>query len=109
MDTQTSKNGTTTDHNSWQNKSKEEIKEILRSGKCIVKFTKLDGTEREMNCTLHPDYMPAQLPKDDTAQLPKRAQSEFKVSVWDLEANGWRSFRIDSLLWIKGFENYDEV
>ena len=37
---------------------KEEILEDLHKGVCKVTFTKKDGTERVMKCTLVEDYLP---------------------------------------------------
>ena len=39
---------------------KYELKEILSNSVSTVVFTKIDGTEREMKCTLLPEYLPTQ-------------------------------------------------
>lgn len=73
--------------------SVEKMKEDLRSCKCKVTFTKQDGTVRDMLCTLMEDYIIPQEKKTERVKTP----SENTLSVWDLEKNAWRSFRIDSV------------
>lgn len=75
--------------------NKEEIQETLRKGECEVIFTKKNGDEREMVCTLHPDYLPV---KDNDAPAGTNHENEHTVTVWDVEAAGWRMFRIDSIV-----------
>jgi hypothetical protein len=79
---------------------KYELKELLSGTVSTVVFTKVDGTEREMKCTLLPEYLPAKPVVDGqqllTESLP-RAENPNTMSVWDLESNGWRSFRTDSV------------
>lgn len=56
-------------------------------------FTKNDGTEREMECTLKEEFIQQYEKKTDRV----RKENEDVLSVWDLENNGWRSFRVDSV------------
>jgi hypothetical protein len=79
---------------------KYELKEILSNTVSTVVFTKVDGTERELKCTLLPEYLP-QKPVVEGQQLlteglPK-AENPSTLAVWDMEKNGWRSFRTDSV------------
>jgi len=74
---------------------KEKIQEILRKGECGIIFRKANGDEREMLCTLHPDYLPLQ---DKDSSSGDNNETEHVVTVWDIEAQGWRRFRIDSLI-----------
>jgi len=79
---------------------KYELKELLSGTVSTVVFTKVDGTEREMKCTLLPEYLPTKPVVEGqqllTESLP-RAENPNTMSVWDLESNGWRSFRTDSV------------
>lgn len=75
--------------------NKEQMKDLLRQGECEIVFTKKNGDERQMVCTLHPDYLPVMEEGDGTRRSPETEQT---IVVWDVEANGWRSFRIDSLI-----------
>jgi hypothetical protein len=58
-----------------------------------VTFTKSDGTEREMKCTLKEEFIQQYEKKTDRV----RKENEDVLSVWDLDNNGWRSFRVDSI------------
>ena len=67
----------------------------LHDNICLVKFTKKDGSIREMRCTLKQNFLPAQTDLEEHVQRKASIES---ISVWDLDKIGWRSFRIDSVL-----------
>jgi hypothetical protein len=67
---------------------------MLLQGPAKVTFTKKDGTERVMECTLQPDVLPPVELKEDK---PERKKSDTSMAVYDLEAKGWRSFVIKSV------------
>lgn len=75
------------------------LKEMLQSGVYTVTFTKADGTERVMKCTLNSSYLPTVPVVEETTLLTEvpRYENEAILRVWDLEENGWRSFRMDSI------------
>lgn len=79
---------------------KYELKELLQNSVSTIVFTKVDGTERQMDCTLIAEYLPEQ-PVTEKQQLLTesltRKENPSTLSVWDLENNAWRSFRIDSI------------
>lgn len=70
----------------------------LSTGKLEVTFIKKDGSERIMICTRCTDLMPALTPLGEE-EKEKRIQSNSpnNLPVWDLNANDWRAFRIDSV------------
>lgn len=72
---------------------KEFIAARAREDVIIVKFTKVNGDERVMNCTLHSDHLP---PQTDIVEHTTK-QNENVLAVWDIDSKGWRSFRIDSV------------
>lgn len=79
---------------------KYELKEMMQNSVTTVVFTKVDGTEREMNCTLLAEYLPEQPVADKQQLLTEnltKAENPNTLSVWDLDNNGWRSFRVDSV------------
>ena len=78
------------------NYSKQQIVEQARSGIINVRFIKLNGEERDMKCTLLSEYLPNQQEMDFT-----EVESKDHLAVWDVEVNGWRSFRIESVLDVK--------
>jgi len=79
--------------------TREEMMVKLRSGVCNVSFTKVNGEHRDMRCTLVRDMIPTeQLPTSST--LPEDSESqpnESVIRVFDLTANGWRSFKVDNV------------
>jgi deoxyhypusine synthase len=79
---------------------KTQLKEIIQNNVVTVFFTKVDGTEREMKCTLMAEYLPDQYQNNNTQLLQEslgRLENVNTLSVWDLDANSWRSFRCDSV------------
>ncbi len=77
--------------------SKNDLHEMLRSGKLEVSFIKKDGTGRVMNCTLLDKYLPPLM--EDAETITK--DNPDVLSVWDIDNNGWRSFRINSIVEVK--------
>jgi thiamine monophosphate synthase len=72
------------------------MKDMLREGVVEVIFTKKDGTERHMRCTLNPEYLPV-IQKEASEVSEVRQKSNTSLSVFDVEAQAWRSFRFDSV------------
>ena len=73
--------------------TKESIRKLAQDGVITVTFTKVDGSERVMKCTLNKMHLPEQqdLEEASTKDNPK------VLAVWDVEKSAWRSFRIDSV------------
>lgn len=76
-------------------KTVEDYKSVLKENIANVVFTKADGSERKMRCTLDAGYLPTVEATKSEGSTKK--QSTEVVAVWDLDAEGWRSFRIDSV------------
>ncbi len=73
--------------------TKEDLEKQLKADVYMIHFTKLDGDERIMTCTTRTDLIPK----------IKRPKTENKthdttVTVWDVNANDWRSFRYDRVI-----------
>lgn len=76
---------------------KEAILEKLRTAETTVKFTKTDGTERTMRCTLVESKIPVdKRPKSTEAQTASTTGSA--IRVFDLDKQEWRSFRLSSVI-----------
>lgn len=71
---------------------RDQIVKKLKTGEVIVTFTKKDGTERVMKCTLKEDLVPS----SELESKGRKPNLEI-LSVWDLEKDAWRSFRLDSI------------
>jgi len=74
--------------------TKQEINQMLRENVHTVTFTKADGTERVMKCTLMDSHLPDQT---DVEEYISRKKNDEVCAVWDVEKKGWRSFRVDSV------------
>jgi hypothetical protein len=61
---------------------------------CVV-FTKKDGTEREMRCTLSESRIPSE--KQPQSKETNSETSGSALRVFDEEKQEWRSFRWDSI------------
>lgn len=73
---------------------KEKILKQLQNGVALVTFTKADGSLRDMKCTLQPRLLPTSL-KESTIKIDSESDA---LRVYDLEADGWRSFKISRLI-----------
>jgi hypothetical protein len=77
--------------------TKEDLKNLLEQNVLVVDFTKLNGDKRVMTCTLREDMKPAATKTDAMSQKKVREVSDAVVSVWDVNAKGWRSFRYERI------------
>lgn len=74
--------------------TKEDILKLLKSSMCLVMFKKADGTERVMICTLLDTFIDS-----SSYSTPGTGNPDPDlVTVWDIEADGWRSFKPSRLL-----------
>ena len=73
------------------------MKEMLQTSQCRVIFTKVNGEERNMVCTLKEGGIP-KASKDPITQKKVRDISEEVLAVWDVKAEGWRSFRVANVV-----------
>jgi hypothetical protein len=72
-----------------------EIKDTLHNNQVVlINFTKVNGKARALRGTLDTSLIPDDLiPKGEK----KLNLSEDAVRVYDIENDGWRSFRVDSV------------
>lgn len=82
--------------------TKSVLPELLKTCIVSVTFTKKDGTERVMKCTLRPDLLPPQVVNEDK---PAKKKSETSIAVYDLEINAWRSITYDTVSIIQVRDN----
>lgn len=75
--------------------NKDTLKANLQNGTGTIVFTKADGSERTMKCTLKSDLLPIFEIKEG-AKI--KVENPEVLSVWDLENEGWRSFRIENII-----------
>lgn len=82
--------------------NRADIVNMLTNGVHSVTFTKVDGTERTMPCTLDPTFLPVvELIENEDKRVPRKLNMDtLRVFVTDIKE--WRSFRIENLKNIKG-------
>ena len=96
----------------WSN-FKWWLENLLRSEVVEVIFTKTDGSERVMRCTMDPLVVAAgvkileerrsRLAKETDGDTPpkkprpKTKEKPDNLTVWDIDAEDWRSFKVRSL------------
>ena len=87
---------------------KEQIREwvrgLLQNSEATVTFTKADGTDRDMLCTLDGSRIPVSPAKPVSvdglvreSRKPKKEPDPHSIRVFDLEKQEWRSFRFERL------------
>ena len=87
---------------------KEQIREwvrgLLQNSEVTVTFTKADGTDRDMLCTLDGSRIPVSIAKpvsvDGIVRESRKSKKEpdpHSIRVFDLEKQEWRSFRFERL------------
>ena len=74
--------------------SQREAGSLLKVGVWVAEFTKADGTDTVMECTLDPKLLP---PSDPTATKTERAPQPHLVHAYALDRQGWRAFDIRRL------------
>lgn len=65
---------------------------------CEITFIKVDGSLREMPCTLRPEALPKLVTE---SKLTSRPSSPTTLSVWCLDKQEWRSFKIENVTSVK--------
>ena len=88
---------------------KEQIRDwvrgLLQNSAVTVTFTKADGTDRDMLCTLDHSRIPVTVAKPAQSvdgivresRKPRKAPDPHSIRVFDLEKSEWRSFRFERL------------
>jgi hypothetical protein len=88
--------------------TKEDLKNLLEQNVLTVDFTKLNGDKRVMTCTLRGDMKPPATKTDTMSQKKVREVSNEVVSVWDVNAKGWRSFRYERVNAVDIVNEYEQ-
>jgi hypothetical protein len=74
---------------------------MLKVGPVTVTFNKKDGSERVMLCTLQPEVLPPIPIKESTETTKPKKENLDVISVYDVNAQGWRSFVLKNVTNIK--------
>jgi hypothetical protein len=80
------------------NQEQDQVIQKLREGEVTVTFTKVNGDKQVMTCTLQESVLPPAKKDDPLTQKKVREINPEVCSVWDVNANGWRSFRWENVV-----------
>jgi hypothetical protein len=80
------------------NSFRSQVKDVLVKDIVQVTFTKINGDERVMTCTLHPKNLPKPVVKEGEEKKERVIKNpENSLAVFDMKAEGWRSFVIRNI------------
>ena len=91
--------------------TKDEILEVVRKNVATITFTKVNGDVRILKGTLIESYLPVrEIDPDDVeietiVEKQERKTNDNVVVVFDVENDGYRSFRVDSVTSVEIIEN----
>ncbi len=82
---------------------REALVKSLQKNIMNVVFTKVNGEERKMSCTLNEALLPEKTWREELDESKKKENLEV-LAVWDVDIDAWRSFRLDSIKDLKVIE-----
>ena len=80
--------------------NRETLIKNLQKQAMRITFTKVNGDERVMDCSLQEHILPP-------TKYTDRKQNEEVLPVWDINKGEWRSFRLDSVTNIESLQYQD--
>jgi hypothetical protein len=81
--------------------NRDTLLKDLRQAVIEVVFTKVNGEQRIMHCSLRPDLLPETYKQDITEEKDFHSKNLDVISAWDVQKGGWRSFRIESVTYVQ--------
>ena len=85
---------------------RQKLIQDLKQSVCEVTFVKVNGDERVMRCTLDATHIPRPVDFNYIDEQHSRKENENVVAVWDINAGGWRSFRVASVSYIQQIDSF---
>ena len=85
--------------------NRSELLEILHNNIANITFTKVNGDVRVLKGTLLEDFLPKKEIAEGVEVETKKATNENVVVAFDIESDGYRSFRVDSVTAVEIIEN----
>ena len=77
--------------------NRDQLLKDLREFVIEITFNKVNGDQRMMRCTLEPSYLPANYNSQHLDEQHRKPENLDVIACWDVQANGWRSFRIENV------------
>lgn len=88
---------------------RDKVLKDLRANVIEVHFVKANGEPRVMRCTLLQRLLPEsyrQNIEEQTEEQNFHQKNPDVIACWDVQMNGWRSFRIDSVTYMQVIDSY---
>lgn len=76
--------------------TRSSLLELLHAGPCVVTFTKVNGEQRVMPCTLKASMLP--VAPSTKGVVTERKENLDTIRVYCTDKQAWRSFRVDSVI-----------
>lgn len=83
--------------------SRDDMITTLKNNVCRVVFTKVNGDERDMICTLQADKINYESKGTETQP------SKDVIRVWDIKKEAFRSFKVDNVTYFDKEEKYQQI
>ncbi len=81
--------------------NRSELLERLKDNVVLVSFNKVNGTKREMRCTLQASFIPNfDVDHYIDSEVKLAPEDSGRLNVWDVDAEGWRSFLIPNVNYV---------
>jgi len=80
---------------------RNELEQQLKENIMEVTFNKISGDKRIMTCTLNASYLPPAKKDEPLTQKKIRKLNEEVLVVWDINAKGFRTFRMANIIEVK--------
>jgi hypothetical protein len=81
--------------------NRDELEQQLKENIMEVTFNKISGDRRIMTCTLNASHLPQPKKDEPLTQKKIRKLNEEVMVVWDINAKGFRTFRMANILEVK--------
>lgn len=81
--------------------NRDDILKDLRKSVIEVHFTKVNGENRIMHCSLMPELLPETYNEDLKEETDFHQKNPNVVAAWDVQKGGWRSFRVDTVQYVQ--------
>ena len=85
--------------------NKDELLDLLHNNVANITFTKVNGDVRVLKGTLLDQYLPQKEVETIVETQTRKATNDNVVVTWDIENDGYRSFRVDSVTAVEIIEN----
>jgi hypothetical protein len=81
--------------------NRDQLLKDLREFVIEVTFNKVNGDQRQLRCTLDPSYLPPNYNSEHLEEQHRKPENLGVIAAWDVQANGWRSFRIENVTYVQ--------